>query len=152
MCIDRHNRLFTNNVLINLCLFLYFVANLKVDLLHSNKMFDNIHKKSMDQSGNVRSINIILQALRSRPVRSRRARAAKYNEEDYTYEEVKDDLELRDEQLDEEKETKHKFKTRIHGDKKRNLAISQVPITNYEKNVQETIDLDADKENYQGDK
>ena len=130
--------------------FLYFVANLKVDLLHSNKMFDNIHKKSMDQSGNVRSINIILQALRSRPVRSRRERSAKYNEEDYTYEEVDDDLESREEQLDEEKETKHTFKTRIHGDKKRKLVISQVPITNDEKNVQETIDLDDDEENDQG--
>ena len=132
--------------------FFHFVANLKVDLLHSNKMFDTIHKKSMDQSGNVRSINIILQALRSRPVRSRRARAAKYNEEDYTYEEVEDDLESRDERLDEEKETKHTFKTRIHGDKKRKLFISQVPITNDEKNVQETIELDVDKGNYQGNK
>ena len=104
----------------------------------------------MDHSGNVRSINIILQALRSRPVRSRRERSAKYNEEDYTYEEVDDDLESREEQLDEEKETKHTFKTRIHGDKKRKLVISQVPITNDEKNFQETIDLDDGKENDQG--
>ena len=105
----------------------------------------------MDQSGNVRSINIILQALRSRPV-IRRARSAKHNEEDYTYEEVDDDLESREEQLDEEKETKHTFKTRIHGDKKRKLVISQVPITNDEKNVQETIDLNVNKEDYQGNK
>merc|ERR1711874_51523 len=95
------------------------------------------------------SINIILQSLRSRPIRSRRARSAKYNEEDYTYEEAEDDLQSRDERLDEEKETKHTFKTRIHGDKKGKLVISQVPITNVEKNFQETIDLDADKENYQ---
>jgi len=125
-------------------------ANLKVDLLHSNKMFDNIHKKSMDHSGNVHSINIILQALRSRPVRSRHERSAKYNEEDYTYEEVDGDLESREEQSDEEKETKHTFKTRIHGDKKSKLVISQVPITNDEKNVQETIDLNVNKEDYQG--
>ena len=129
--------------------FFHFVANLKVDLLHSNKMFDNIHKKSMDQSGNVRSINIILQALRSTPV-IRRARSAKYNEEDYTYEEVEDDLESHDGRLDERKETKHTFKTRIHGDKKRKLVISQVPITNDEKHVQEIIHLDVDKDNDQG--
>ena len=61
----------------------------------------------MDQSGNVRSINIILQALRSRPVKIRRPRSAKRDEEDYTYQEVEDDLESRDEQLDEGKETKH---------------------------------------------
>ena len=113
-------------------------------------MFDNIHKKSMDQSGNVRSINIILQALRSRPVKIRRPRSAKHDEEDYNYEEVADDLESQDRRLDEEKETKHTFKTRIHGDKKRKMVISQVPITNNEKIVLETIDLDVDKENDQG--
>ena len=130
-------------------IFFHFVANLKVDLLHSNKMFDNIHKKSMDHSGNVRSINIILQALRSRPV-IRRERSAKHDEEDYTYEEVEDDLESDDGRLDEEKETKHTFKTRIHGDKKSKLVISQLPIRNDEKNFQETIDLDDGKENDQG--
>ena len=149
MCISR---LALNLYLLTCDNFFHFVANLKVDLLHSNKMFDNIHKKSMDQSGNVRSINIILQALRSRPVKIRRPRSAKRDEEDYTYEEVEDDLESRDEQLDEEKETKHTFKTRIHGDKKRKLVISQVPITNDEKNFQETIDLDVDKENAKGNK
>ena len=122
---------------------------MKVDLLHSNKAFDNIHKKSTNQEEDVQNINILLQALRSRPL-IRRARAAR-----------RENIALRDRNEEEEtneisnqeKKIKHSFKTRIHGgNNKRRTVISEVPIRNDEVVVQEAIDVNIDGGNKLGNR
>ena len=116
---------------------------MKVDLLKSNKAFDNIHKKSTNQADDVRSINILLEALRSRPLirQSRSARWYKTEEE----EENEKEKESSNENFEDEKKIKHSFKTRIHGDNKGKMIISQVPIRNDETVVDEVDNGNIDE-------
>ena len=127
---------------------MYILANLKVDLLHSNKAFDNIHKKSTNQEEDVQNINILLQALRSRPLirRARSARRENIAHRDRNEEEESNEM------SNQEKKIKHSFKTRIHGDNKRKTLISEVPIRNHEAVVQEAIDVNIDGGNELGNR
>ena len=124
---------------------------MKVDLLHSKKILDHIHKKSIDGKDAVSNIKILLQALNSRSQMKerRRKRFAKQREQEDDTKEVRseDRKEAKVEELNQKKNIKHSFKTRIHGDKKRKMVISQIPITDDETIVQETIDLDVDEDN-----
>ena len=127
---------------------MYISANLKVDLLHSNKAFDNIHKKSTNQEEDVQNINILLQALRSRPLirRARSTRRENIVDGDTNEEEESNEI------SNPEKKIKHSFKTRIHGDNKRRTLISEVPIRNDEAVVQEAIDVNIDGGNELGNR
>ena len=127
---------------------------MKVDLLHSKKILDHIHKKSIDGKDAVSSIKILLQALNSRPqMKERRKRFAKQHEQEDDTKEVRseDRKEAKVEELNQKKTIKHSFKTRIHGDKKRKMVLSQIPITDDETIVQETIDFDVDEGKDSGD-
>ena len=116
---------------------------MKVDLLESNKAFDNIHKSSSNQAADARSIIILLKALRSRPLirQSRSARWYKTEEE----EENEKEKESSNENFEDEKKIKHSFKTRIHGDNKGKMIISQVPIRNDETVVDEVDNGNIDE-------
>jgi len=130
-------------------------ANLKVDLLHSKKILDHIHKKSIDGKDAVSNIKILLQALNSRSQMKerRRKRFAKQREQEDDTKEVRseDRKEAKVEELNQKKNIKHSFKTRIHGDKNRKMVLSQIPITDDETIVQETIDFDVDEGKDSGD-
>jgi len=123
-------------------------ANLKVDLLKSNKAFDNIHKKSTNQADDVRSINILLQTLRSRPL-IRQSRSARWHKTEDD-EENEEEKESSNENLEEEKKSKHSFKTRIHGDNKGKMIISQVPIRKDETDINEVDNGNVDEKHESG--
>ena len=128
----------------------YFLANLKVDLLKSSKAFDSIHKKSTNQADDVRSINILLEALRSRPL-IRQSRSARWHKKEDDEENEKEN-ELSNENLEDEKKIRHSFKTRIHGDNKGKMIISQVPIRNDETVVNEVDNGNIDEKYESGNK
>ena len=121
---------------------------MKVDLLKSNKAFDNIHKKATNQADDVRSINILLQTLRSRPL-IRQSRSARWHKTEDD-EENEEEKESSNENLEEEKKTKHSFKTRIHGDNKGKMIISQVPIRKDETDINEVDNGNVDEKHESG--
>ena len=114
---------------------------------------EHIHDKSVGEIDDASSIKILLQALNWKPQRKvRRKRVAKQHEEEDDHEEVikEEGHEANTGEFNQKKQPKHSFKTRIHGDKKRKMLISQIPITDGETVVQETIDLNVDDDKDSG--